>query len=200
MLFIAALPYALDRDPLPATLRDAAPTQRAVTSVLVAQRHLTRARCLQAEGEDDEDEQTPRSESFSRNPRKNMKGGKQPEEDQKETEQARRPEGQHANAQGSTQAADRKGIGMYIEPAYAERPDRSGAKVQVGLRVKSLLPGSPAALSAKIKVGHQQGHSGDTVFYCVIMQTCAAAHMPFEGGQTKAVANAAKEKLPACIC
>lgn len=44
----------------------------------------------------------------------------------------------------------KKGVGMYVEPAYA---DGGAGKVQVGLRVKGLLPGSPAAESGEVTVG-----------------------------------------------
>lgn len=39
---------------------------------------------------------------------------------------------------------------MYVEPVYS---DEGAGKVQIGLRVKGLLEGSPAAVSGRVSVG-----------------------------------------------
>jgi hypothetical protein len=98
---------------------------------------LTRVACSQKKETDDAE----RGQSASRNWNKAANHG----EGRGGTEQPN-------PKRSSPQTSGKKGIGMYIEPVYDERADQAGAKVQVGLRVKSLLPGSPAALSGKIKV------------------------------------------------
>jgi hypothetical protein len=101
--------------------------------------------CKQKEEKEEQD--TGRGQSASRNANKAANHG----EGRGGTEQP-------TPKRSSPSPSGKKGIGMYIEPVYDERADQAGAgaKVQVGLRVKSLLPGSPAALNGKIKVlSHQ---------------------------------------------
>jgi hypothetical protein len=106
------------------------------------------------EEEDDDDDDRGRDTSTRRGRGRGSRGASGQRAGRDETVREAPPPSptQPSSGQESPLGAPpaKKGVGMYVEPVYS---DGGAGKVQIGLRVKGLLEGSPAALSGRVSVG-----------------------------------------------
>ena len=121
------------------------------------------------DGEDEEEEED--GDSRTKRTRKAAAAQEEEDEEEEEEEEEEDEEGEDARASrargrggGAADAGKGKesgpgavpkvGIGMFVEPVYTDKEDEEGgAREQIGLLVKRLVPGGPAALSGAIREG-----------------------------------------------
>ena len=106
------------------------------------------------EDDDDDDDDQGRDTSTRRGRGRGSRGASGEDVGRDETRQKAFPPSPTHSSSGQESPLGappaKKGVGMYVEPVYS---DGGAGKVQIGLRVKGLLEGSPAALSGRVSVG-----------------------------------------------